>query len=193
MPVILCFQRRKHMRYLLFLVLIFTATTLTYGQGKTPTFYHPNYVPAPFCIAGQMLNTSNAYPGTQLDTLAASTTINLTIADAAVTTFAPYPVFGTGTITFIANCTKISGSPAGTITIQKSGDGATWAPIVAGTVAGSDTFTIANVSGVQSYSWDKPIKYAPYYRGVIATTSATQSLTCKMNYFVNYPNYNASK
>ena len=172
------------------------------GQGLFATFNQPNYtLSGKTVITGQMLNITNAYSGNQLDTINASSTIKLTIAIGgslgtvlggvvynkilplvAADTFVPWPVFGYGIMTVYASCTKISGAPSITGTLQQSPDGISWYPVRAGTTPGQDTMTVTNVAGVQTYAWEKSIKYSPYMQVALTTTSVTQVSTCKVQY-----------
>lgn len=173
--------------------LLISATV--FGQANkttTPTFLHPNYTPVPFVRVGQMLNILNAYPGTLLDTVTNTGSVYLYTADAgtplvAVDTFVPYPVIGAGSISFVVTGTKISGTPAGNISLEQSADGVNWGPCRQSASVYMDTATITNTSTI-AYTWDKQVKYALYYR-IKITGAGTQATSWKAYYILNKQYY----
>jgi len=72
-------------------------------------------------------------------------------------------------LTFQANYTKISGTSASSLLLQGSLDGVNFV-----TIKGADTATVANVAGVQAFTWVQPRSNFLWYR-IYGVTSGTQS------------------
>ena len=216
------------MAFIVCLGTVTTAQPWTTGQPTAQTFGHPLYYPSPYTIAGQMIRVDNPYAYEQfnvkpfiaysfLDTTSTGTsTMYLYIStngkyvSPAVTpraladTFVPYPIYATGSLEIAAFFIKVSGTPAGSITIEESNNGYSWAPVHlsdarvvssvnTGTVtaynslSAPDSMQIANVATVQKYAWHFPIKYDFFYRANISTTG-TETGTVQMFYAFNYNN-----
>lgn len=174
----------------------------SFGQKTIPL---PSTIPTPGAFTGQLLNLSNTYPSATNDTATNTTALYLTVAAWNTTTLLPYiyPLFGSGTITFVVNGVKISGTPAGSITLEESTDGTHWAqsrvsidPVISSTRTVSaldsntatytmlyaDMYTILNVSTTQAFSINLPSKPVPYYRIKILGVG-TQTSSWKAWYF----------
>lgn len=175
------------MKKILFLFAILISFSVSFGQSLTS--------PTPGVTTGQMLNTSNTHPSQTNDTLTDAGTLYLSITQwttAVSTTRLPalYPLYGSGTLSIIINGVKITGTPAGTVSLEESTDGVHWAQVrlsVMPIIATADTayvytfydlLTIANVSTTQSLSWNLATKPVPYYRLKIAG-SGTQTSSWK--------------
>jgi hypothetical protein len=179
------------------IAICFSLTSFAQGtRVTTPSRNNPNYVPAAYCQAGQLLNIANAYPGTLLDTPATGTqttylytAINGSLAAPKVTpsvaadTFVPYPVYGDGQLTIVVNGLKISGTPAGKVVLEESPNGIIWGNSPADVVA-STTDTIANVATVQKFTFKRSVKSCPFYR-VRIETNGTQQSSWSAQYFLN--------
>lgn len=159
-------------------------------------------------ITGQMLNLSNTYVGSRLDSLTNATTKYFNICQIRTTTGLPvnFGLYDKGKLSIIVSGLKISGTPAGTVTVEQSFDGVTWAPVrtkmpprISGvstdttgviytsdatyTYQNPDEYTIVNTSAAQGFSIDLDVKYGYFYR-VNITTTGTQvsSWTCWYNF-----------
>lgn len=177
------------MKKILFVFIALLA--LTQAQGQTNPYPSPIAMPAPNVFRAQMLNVSNTIPNAVLDTATDATALYLTLAKRTSTGLATaYPLYRSGSLSITVTGVKISGTPAGSITVEQSYDGSVWAPIhyatavplssltstsVTTTYTSSDVFTITNVATVQANSWDFPKKYAPYLRVKIAGTGTQTS------------------
>lgn len=177
------------MKKILFVFMAFLALTQAQGQ----TYPLPITAIAPNLFRGQMLNTSNTLPNAVLDTATNATALYLYIAKRVTSTglATAYPLFKSGSLTIAVTGIKISGTVAGTITVEQSSDGTIWAPIryttsvpissltstsVTTTYLSTDVFTLTDVATVQANSWDyvkKPI--LPYLRVKIAGTGTQTS------------------
>ena len=119
---------------------------------------------------------------------------------AAADTFVPFPIYNDATLSITVNITKVSGTPAGSVTVESSPDGFHWGPIhtsnnrvvssvltgtvtAANTLSSPDTMTINNVSGVQAYTFIVT-NDVPYHRLRIATTG-TETSTAQAWFFTN--------
>jgi hypothetical protein len=117
------------------------------------------------------------------------TTANLTIALDTVTNtgtnyLSGYTDKSAGTVTIQAVMAKLSGTPAGTVTLQGSVDGSNWVTVT-GTATGVQTgaFTATNVTS-QSTSWTLVGNPYPWYR-VTWTGSGTMSCTLAGNIYIH--------
>jgi hypothetical protein len=148
---------------------------------------------APNIYRGQMLNTSNTHVGQRNDTATDGTALYLYTCKIASTGLpVAYPLLEGGTLSILVSGIKVSGTAAGSISLQESYDGTNWAPVrgsaqvpvstsvgtVTTTYVNQDAFTITDVSTQQSYSWDLPTFGAPYYR-VKVLGSGTQTSSWK--------------
>lgn len=200
-------QKENMKRILVALIAVLCFGT-TYAQPfKSPTaqtFSNPNFYPTPNVQVGQLLDITNSYyylnvtpfvknsfkdtttTGTATKylyvairgTLSSPTVAPVVAAD----TFVPYPIWADGTISFVVSGIKVSGTPAGSITVEQSADGLIWSPVhtsnnrvAAGTMSSPDTLVINSGSSIQAYSWDYPVKFQPYYRLNISTTGTETS------------------
>ena len=111
------------MKKLLILSAILFTSVVSFGQANP--YPAPNSQPAPFTMTGQMLNTSSTFIYEVLDTATDAQTLYLYTCKYDATTHLPvvYPVYGYGTISFIVKSLKISGTPAGTVSLEESFDG----------------------------------------------------------------------
>lgn len=174
-------------------LLLFIAVICSFSSfaqpGKPPA---PNTAPNAYVWTGQMLNTANTYVGSRLDTATNSTPLYLSVCQTATTGLpVVYPLFGSGTMSFLLTGIKISGTPAGTAILEESYDGVIYGPVhtsnnglpataTTGTVTTTytnttpDVLTIANVATVQGITLNLPTNPAPFYRWNI-TGSGTQT------------------
>jgi hypothetical protein len=139
----------------------------------------------------QLLNTSSTIPNAVLDTQTNSTALYLTVAKRTSTNLATaYPIFADATMSFIVSGIKISGTLAGTLSLEESFDGTIYGPVrnatqvpvstltgtTTTTYSNSDAYTVVDGAAVISYSWDLPYRYAPYYRvKIVAGGTQTSS------------------
>lgn len=200
--------QKENMKKLITLIALL-CTVVSYGQPfKSPTvqtFSNPNYWPTPYIQVGQMLDITNSYyylnvtpfvKNSFKDTTTTGTAtkylyvaIRGTLASptvapvSAVDTFVPCPIYGVGVLSFMVSGIKVSGTPAGSITVEQSPDGLVWSPVhtsnqrilYAAGVTAPDTLVINSGTAIQAYSWDYPVKYMAYYRLNISTTGTETS------------------
>ena len=146
----------------------------------------------------QMLNTSNTIPNAVLDTATDGTALYLTVAKRVTSTglSTAYPIYENVTMSVIISGIKVSGTLAGTLSLQESFDGVVWGPVrnatqvPVATLTGSttttysngDSYTLTDVATTVSYSWDLLYRFAPYYRvkvlGSGTQTSSWRSWLC---------------
>lgn len=158
--------------------------------GMAQQAYPSNFTKlAPNKFRAQLINTSNALPNAVLDTATDATALYLTVAKRNTSNLGvAYPLLEGGKATVIVTGVKISGTVAGTISLEQSFDGTIWAPYknslqvpvstttgtVTTTYGTNDAYTMQNVSTVQSTSIEVPELNAPYLR-VKVGGSGTQS------------------
>ena len=143
---------------------------------------------SPNIYTGQMLNPAKTY-GTKADTATNTTALPLHIVrmNAARTKGYNTPIVDEGQISFLASCTKITGTLTGTVSLEQSFDSTTWAPYAVVNSADTGmiplTYAITDVSTAQLITFNLPsIPAVPYwrivYRGVGTATSRWLAYVC---------------
>jgi hypothetical protein len=128
-----------------------------------------------------MLNTAKVY-GTLQDTATNTTALPLYICEkttAGVVT--SYPVIDNGTLSILAECTKITGTLTGTVTLEQSFNNVNWGPVTylnsTDTASIPVSYPIADVSTMQTITFNLPLIYASaYYRVVFRGVGTATSL-----------------
>lgn len=130
----------------------------------------------PFERSGQMLVLSKTYTGTYKDTLTNAATLYLNVCKGKNAHIVKNPIWGQGLLDITVIETKISGAPYGSMRLQASTDGTTWANVAYNytTTIYVDSVIIDSVSGSKSKTWHLP-KTQPYYRAYIDIPAGTQS------------------
>lgn len=175
------------------LIALSAAIFSLFSASAQVTYPDPIVRLAPNVYRGQMLNTSNTHVGQRNDTATNSTALYLYTCKIASTGLpAAYPLLEGGTLSILVSGIKVSGTAAGSISLEESFDGTNFAPVrgsaqvpvattsgtVTTTYTNQDAFTITDVATQQSYSWDLPTFSAPYYRVKVAG-SGTQTSSWK--------------
>lgn len=159
-------------KYLLFIALLISLTSNAQLVNVTKS---PNSCPTPGQITGQMRNLSNTYPLAALDTLTDAGTLYLNIAYWNGSNLPVImPVYQKGKISFVVKGLKIGGTPAGTVTIEESANGTSWAA-VPNAVTADSVYTIVNQSAAQYKAYNYATKYTPYYRVKIVGSGTSTS------------------
>lgn len=145
---------------------------------------------APNKFKAQLINTSNTLPNAVLDTATDATALYLTVAKKNTSNLGvAYPLLEGGKATIIVTGVKISGTVAGTVSVEQSFDGTIWAPYkraiavpvstttgtVTTTYASGDAFTLTDVSTTQAASFEIPELNAPYLRVKVGGTGTQTS------------------
>ncbi len=144
---------------------------------------------SPNIYTGQMLNPAKTYSGTKADTATNTTALPLHVVrvNSAATKGYNTPVVVDGHMSFLASCTKITGTLTGTVSLEQSFDSTTWAPYTV--INSADTgmiplsYAITDVSTAQLITFNLPsIPAVPYwrivYRGVGTATSRWLAYVC---------------
>jgi hypothetical protein len=163
---------------------LFIALLLTLGLFANAQ----NVNVSPNIYTGQMLNPAKTY-GTKADTATNTTALPLHVVrvNSAATKGYNTPIVVDGHLSFLASCTKITGTLTGTVSLEQSFDSTTWAPYTV--INSADTgmiplsYAITDVSTTQLVTFNLPsIPAAPYwrvvYRGVGTATSRWLAYVC---------------
>lgn len=175
---------------------------LLVAGANAQTFNYPAPITqsAPGVVYGQMLNTSNTYVGSRNDTATNSTALYLYVCKIATSGLpVAYPLYAKGSISFNVSGIKITGNPAGSLSVEQSFDGTNWAPVKTTPTIASistdsvgviyttlatytynsfDLYSIQDVAGTQSYSFNIGEKHVAYYR-IKVGVSGTQTSSWK--------------
>lgn len=139
----------------------------------------------------QLINLSNTLPNAVLDTATDATALYLTVAKKNASNLGViYPLYDAdASLSILATGVKISGTLAGTVSLEQSFDGTNWAPVtlswevprtsVVGatttTYTSKDVLPLSDVSTVQSIAWNIPYISAAYYRVKVGGTGTQTS------------------
>lgn len=136
---------------------------------------------SPNIYTGQMLNPAKTY-GNKADTATDATALPLHIVKLNQWGTKGYntPIVDAGQISFLASCTKITGTLTGTVSLEQSFDSTTWAPYTV--INSTDTgliplsYAITNVTTTQLVTFNLPtIPAVPYWRIVYRGTGTATS------------------
>jgi hypothetical protein len=157
---------------------LFIALLLTLGLFANAQ----NVNVSPNIYTGQMLNPAKTYGTSKLDTATDATALPLHVVrlNTARTKGYNTPIVDEGQVSFLASCTKISGTLTGTVSLEQSFDSTKWAPYTV--INSADTgmiplsYAITNVSTEQLITFNIPyIPAVPYWRVVYRGTGTAVS------------------
>ena len=155
------------MKKLFFLIpLLFSVATFAQTTKSNPT---------PLAQYGQMLVSGKTYTGTYLDTTTTGT-LYLYSCKGSNGSLKQSPTYGYHKGTVTVNVLKISGTPAGTLSLESSPDSLHWGAACYFTGGYVDTFQITNVSTLQTKKFIIDGIVEPYIR-VNATGRGTYSMS----------------